>query len=526
MIEYIPESEIPSSAGNRLYLDYLAGADSARSFFTHGPLDFPAALEDRRHFPFPRAEIARLVTDYNASLGAGPDVLDAARALADEGTFCVIGGQQVGFLGGPAFATYKAAAIVRLARDLERDLGVRVVPVFWLASEDHDQQEINHVFVRQSDGEIGRVSFPADASGRPVADLPVTEAIRQAHRRYLDALEPGPHRPLVESILAPAAGDDYCAWHGRQWTRVFAGHGLVLVRPEVLRPVAGGFLRRVLESDAVVGSALAKVARALERAGYPPQITTPDAGRLYTFDERGRRVRVADPIAHLDAAAEHPERYSTDAAIRPVFADATLPVLADVLGPGEIAYQAMLRPLHRLLEVPQPVLFPRPHYTIMGCGEKDVWNRYGANPRDVLTGVFDLGETMARLVAGEDTEEFAAARAGLAAALEPLPRSVSVVDPGLERTWAGTLKKAEFALAKLEQRTHRARLSRSGLRRQELHALRNHILPRGRLQERTLPLPHFLDRYGPDFVVRLLEVGDIYRFEHALLTLEDSDARR
>jgi len=162
----------------------------------------------------------------------------------------------------------------------------------------------------------------------------------------------------------------------------------------------------------------------------------------------------------------------------------------------------------------------------MGCGEKDVWNRYGANPRDVLTGVFDLGETMARLVAGEDTEEFAAARAGLAAALEPLRRSVSVVDPGLERTWAGTLKKAEFALAKLEQRTHRARLSRSGLRRQELHALRNHILPRGRLQERTLPLPHFLDRYGPDFVVRLLEVGDIYRFEHALLTLEDSDARR
>ena len=383
---------------------------------------------------------------------------------------------------------------------------MRVVPVFWLASEDHDQQEINHVFVRQPDGEIGRVSFPADASGRPVADLPLTEAVRQAYRRYLDVLEPGPHRPLLESVLAPAAGDDYCAWHGRQWTRVFAGHGLVLVRPEVLRPVAGAFFRRVLGSDAAVRSALASVAGDLERAGYPAQITTPDAGRLYTFDERGRRVRVADPVADHDVAAEAPRALLDRCSIRPVFADATLPV-ADVLGPGEIAYHAMLRPLHRLLAVPQPVLFPRPHYTILSSGEKDAWQRYGANPRDVLTGTFDLGETMEQLVAGEDAEEFAAARTGLTAALEPLLRSVSAVDPGLERTWAGTLKKAEQALTKLEQRTHRARLSRSGLRRQWLHSLRNHIMPRGRLQERTLPLPHFLNHYGLGFVERLLSAA-------------------
>lgn len=526
MIEYIPEREIPSSAGNRLYLDYLAGEDSARSLFTHGPLDFQAALDARREGTYPRSEVSRLLLDYNAGLGAGPDVLEAARALGEAETYCVIGGQQVGFLGGPVFAAYKIAATIRLARDLERTLGVRVVPLFWLASEDHDLDEINHAFYRKSDGEIGRVSFHWDGMGRPVADLPLTEAVLGAYHRYLAGLEPGPHRPLVEDILAPHPADDYCDWHGRLWTRGFAGQGLVLVRPEVLRPVAGPFFRTVLEEDAAVSSALAGVSETLRERGYPPQITTPDAGRLYTFDERDQRVRVDDPAAHVGLAEKHPERYSTDAAIRPIFADWALPVLADVLGAGEVAYQAMLRPLHALFDVPQPVLFPRLHYTVLGTDERAAWDRYGARPRDVLTGDFDLAETMARLIAGEDAEEFAAARAGLAAALEPLRGVVRQVDPSLERTWAGTLKQARFALAKLERRTHRARLSRSGLRRQELHALRNSVLPRGRLQERTLPLPHFLNLYGTEFIERLMTAGDLYRFDHALLTLEETNARR
>ena len=524
-VSTVPERDLPAVADNCLYLDYIAGEGQAASFYAHGPLDFAAVLAERRAYSFPRQEVVPLLAEYNASLGAGAKCLHNVEALRDPTTFCVIGGQQVGFLGGPVYTAYKIMNVIRLAQRLQDELGVRVVPLLWLASEDHDFYEINFLHYVKGDGEIGRVSFSWDKVGHPIARLEVHEGVQRAFAEYFDCLTPGPHRESVRTLFAPRGGESYSTWHTRLWCDLFSQHGLVLVEPWVLRPAAGDFFRFALEHSQEIDARLEDVSRRLLEAGYQPLLTAGQAGHLFALDDQGRRLRVGNPGGCWSQVAECcPERLSTDAALRPLLADAMLPVLGDVLGAGEIAYQAMLKPLHELFGVPQPVLFPRKHYTVVGPHEAKLLRRYCITAEEVLTGRLRPAEAWQRIVTRSEAEPFAAARAAVREALSPLKPQVERVDPSLGRTWVGALTQCLRALDKLEERTERARLSQLGYARRHLRALTNLLLPKGRLQERMLPLPHFLSRHGMGFLDSVFPAGDLYDFSHCILMLEDDYA--
>jgi len=137
---------------NKLYLDYIAGAASTVSLFSHSPEQFAQALAQRRAVDYPRAAISDLLREYNAGIGASSATLADIASLSDRSTFCVISGQQAGFLGGPVYTTYKIVTTIRLAASLEERLGVKVVPMFWLADEDHDFTEIIHAYVAKGYG--------------------------------------------------------------------------------------------------------------------------------------------------------------------------------------------------------------------------------------------------------------------------------------------------------------------------------------------------------------------------------------
>lgn len=496
-------SKLPGFSDNKLYLDYISGSGAATDFFTHPPGAFEAALIARRDYPYPRGQIARALHAYNAHLGAHPRALCNATAIGAPDTFAVIAGQQAGFLGGPAYTAYKIATTVRLAAYLERQFGTRFVPIFWLAGEDHDLDEINHAYFIRDDGEVGHVRFEWAGRGRPVEAMPITAQVRRAFAEYMAHLPDGARRERCARLLAFQSGDDYCTWNARIWSRLFSSYGLVIVEPRVLRPMGGEFLRRALEHDREIHHRLDKVAERLRAAGYEPTLPS-HAGRPYTFDGAGRRVRVQEPTAHVVTAYAHPERYSTDAALRPLFADAMLPVVADVLGPGETAYHAMLKPLYELFAIPQPLIFPRRSYTFISAHDAERLALYRVDVEQVLTGRVDTDEAFAALMPPHERAQFDRARRGIADALAPLRPYLEDLDPGLGKTWAQTLAGAMRSLDKLQKRAMRAKMSRAGLSRRELRALQNLILPRGRLQERVLPLAHFLCRHGRHFMDAIL----------------------
>jgi len=521
----IDPRELPAATENRLYLDYISGTGAAADFFTHSPLDFSAALESQRKHTYPRREISHLLAGYNAGLGAHSRALANVDALGDPSTFCVIAGQQAGFLGGPAYTVYKIITTIRLAAHLQEKLAGRFVPLFWLASEDHDFNEINHAYFFKRDGEVGKVKFRWNQAGRPVADLPITEDVKRAYAEYFESMPPDPYLLQAKERFAPRPGEDFCTWQARIWSQLFSDRGLVIVEPRTLRPPASDFFRFALEHSDEIERHLDAVARRLKAAGYTSSLTSDRAGQLYTFDPTGRRVRVEDPRKHLAAATVHPERYSTGAALRPLFADAMLPVVVSVLGPGEAAYHAMLKPLYDLFDLPQPLLFPRESYTIVAESEAERIAQYQISVTAILTEQLDTDAVFRRLMpAPEWAEAFAAARRELEAALSPLRPYVEEIDLSLGRTWAQTLANATRGLDKLERRAVKARMSQLGFSRGELRALRNALLPRDRLQERVFPLPHFINRHGMGFMDAIFSAGELGDFSHHILVLEDGHA--
>jgi bacillithiol biosynthesis cysteine-adding enzyme BshC len=524
MFASIDPHELPSAADNGLYLDYVSGGDAASAFYAHPPQAFSQALANRSACTYPRQSIARRLAEYNEGIGAHSRALAHIKALGQPDTWCVITGQQAGLLGGPAYTAYKIITTIRLAEHLAGVFGKTVVPIFWLASEDHDFQEINHAYLVKRDGEIGRVRFRWRDEGRPIADLPVTQEIKRAYRAYWEQTVPTFHTSQIKELFSYREEESYCQWQARVWTSLFSSRGLVIVEPEILRAAVPGFFTFALENAQEIRHRLKQVAERLTAAGYDPALTSDQAGALYTFDDSGARVRIQDAEAHVAEAASHPERYSTDAALRPLFADVTLPVVVSVLGPGEIAYQGMLKPLYDLFELPQPLLYPRQSYTIVAESETERLAEYKTHPRDVLTGSLDSETVLRSLVPEQERELFASARSEIERSLSPLRDYVEGVDASLSRTWEQTVYYAKRSLAKLQERAIQARTEQLGYSKGELRRLQNALLPRGRLQERVLPLSHFMNRHGPDFIDAIFESGELNENAHHVLEIEDKDA--
>ncbi len=499
------------------FLDYVAGRESALGLVEHSPSAFAAAAEARRAVSPSRDDIVDALAAYNERLGASPERLDRIERLREPETLCVVGGHQAGFLGGPLLALYKALSIVRTAAHVEERLGVPVVPLFWLATEDHDFTEINRARFLDEDGSIRTVAFEWSERGRPIEALPITAEIFGAFGEALPAKASVPEG--VRSLFAPSEEDDYGTWHARIWSRLFADDGLVLVEPRTVRPFSGRFFHDALRRSDDVGGALRNGRETLADAGYAAPLDPDRVGRPFIFAPSGERTRVDDPTAHAAAALETPGRYSSDAALRPLLADALFPTVASVLGPTELAYHAMLRPLYDLFELPQPVLVPRAGYTLLSEDEARILDRLDVPIEAALAGEVDSKDILREAASMTLRRAFDASRRDVASALDPLRPLLAELDPGLESRWRQTSDHAEGAIDRLEERAVRADLARDGLSAAALHALLVSLRPTGRPQERVLSLAHAASRFGVEWIDRLPGSDGPSRFAHFAVTI-------
>jgi bacillithiol biosynthesis cysteine-adding enzyme BshC len=501
----------------KFFLDYVALRANALSFFEHEPSAFASVAATRTKRDDPRADVCDALQAYNAKLNAPPEVRASIDALRDGSTLCVVAGQQAGFLGGQAYTAYKILSAIRLADWLEDHVGTRVVPVFWLATEDHDFGEINRVRLLQPDGRLQTVSFEWDERGRPIEALPITPEIARATDEALSTL-PDAFGP-VRDLFRPASEDDYGTWHARIWSRLFGPNGLIVVEPRVLRHLAGGFFHTTLTNANEVNRRLERIANRLREEGYDPPLDPRRAGRLFHLDAAGRRIRVMKPEEHLATAVHSPDGYSPDAALRPLFTDALLPTLANVVGPAELAYHAMLLPLYQLFGIPQPSLVARHGYTILSAAEGELFERLELTVEDALAPGFDVKRAMDQSVSPELRTAFDDVREAARAALDPLLPVLTNLDRGLEARWRQTADHVDREIDRLKERAVRVDLARRSIPVQAARALEATLRPTGRPQERALSLIHFVRAFAVEWISRLPGRENPERFAHYVVVV-------
>jgi bacillithiol synthase len=441
---------------------------------------------------------------------------------------CVTTGQQPGLLTGPLYGVHKALSAVALARDASARLGRDVVPVFWVAGDDHDFAEGNHTYVLTGANDAERIALRERQPEAPLTPL-YREPVGSEIAGVLDALRAAlPETEFRAGVLEwlerhyrPEA--DLAEAYAQAMAELLGPHGLVVFRSThaAAKRAMAPWLLRLLDGAGPIGTALATTARALEREGRPAPVAVDEAATLVMVEDtlgRDRLLRDGDAFVTRRGgsrftrgdleriARDEPQRLSPNVLARPVLEAALLPTIAYVAGPGELAYLPQARPVYDWLDVVPQAAVPRWSGLVVEGRVRKILEKYHIAP-EALTG--SAGQLEASLVAEEVPpavrEALAALRAAVTAQYPRLAEAAAAVDPTLRKPIESARNATLAGLGNVEKRIVAHLKTQNDILLQQLAKARTNLFPLGSPQERVFTVASYLVRYGTEFLNAVLE---------------------
>ncbi|HUF12235.1 MAG TPA: bacillithiol biosynthesis cysteine-adding enzyme BshC [Longimicrobiales bacterium] len=522
-------------AGAGFAAAYEAGVPALAPFYAGWPWD-PAAYERKAveiSARFDAAARARLRTLLRAVSGEARGRLEGV--ARGEG-FVVTTGQQAGLLGGPLFTLYKALSAVALADALQERLGVPVLPVFWVASEDHDWAEVKDVHLLDTANRLQRVELAdpvggagdADGPGPSMARRKLDDGIHDVFRRLEEILPPTDFRDALLAGFrdAYAPGESVSDAFERLLATLLAATPLALIQASdaELKRASVPVLRAELENGAAHEAAVRRTTAAFSAAGYEPRVAIADGAENVFYESdggrerlvrdgdgwvtRGRGARLSRKQA-LEELEAHPVRFSPNVVLRPVVESAVLPTLAYVGGPAEVRYFAQTGCLFEAHGVGMPLVMPRASLTVVEGKTRKVLEKFALD-------VEDLGvppqELAARVLADEMPPEVDAAlkrvRGAIAEGYAALGEAVKQIDPTLKGPIGSARSATLSELGDLEKRVMRGLKSQNEIALDQIEKARVNLFPTGKPQERVLNPLQYLVRYGDEFMEQVRAAVD------------------
>ena len=534
----VPFRQIPHST--RLFLDYLSYTPAVQKFYPRSPI-FSQWLKDEaarvQYDAQRRAKVSEILARQNRAWGASERTLANIERLR-QGALAAVTGQQVGLFGGPLFSIFKALSAVKLAAEAT-NAGVDCVPVFWLATEDHDLAEVNHVSLATTHGAAERVSVETHG----VDDAPVG---RIKFGREID--------PVVQHAASLLGDSDVATWlreayrpgetlgsgFARLFARLFADWGVILLDPddkgfhEVAKPLFHAAIERAPELD----EALLARGKAIEAAGYHQQVKVTAATTLLFEVKNGVRTALrrkgngtgAEFLSGheklsawqlLERVDEAPENFNPNVLFRPVVQDYLLPTLVYTGGAAEVAYFAQVGVVYeKLLGRVTPVL-PRFSATLVEAKCERILSRY----KLTLPELFHGPEKVRELIAGQSLPSdlqarFEDAYASVERSMTALRDSIGKLDATLVGAADHARMKMWYHVSRLHGQAGRAEIRRNEVISRHADALSNALFPNKILQEREIAGVSFVARYGPGLLAALYEKIHTDCHDHQLITVQ------
>ncbi len=543
-VKSIPFGTVLSSS--HLFNAYLDSFANVSPFYVFNPKDDQIwrrmmKLVDGRDSDLPRAALSSTLVDQNQRFGADEKTIAAATDIGTANTYTVMTGQQVGLFTGPLYTIYKALTAVKLAHRLEKSLQRRVVPIFWMASDDHDFDEINHVFSCPSGNEIVKLTLSPDSpiERRSAAHIPFGSGITELIDRFADTLNESEFKHETVSIIRECCTPENTLSHGfaRLLTRLFRGTGLVLVDPTdpQLKPLMKPVFTRELRYPLRTTRSVLEAGEKLKSAGFQPQVDRdPESLNLFLCKDnrraalmyQGGEIRTVNTGVRytVDAAlalvGERPESFSHNVITRPIVQDSLFPALAYVGGPSEIAYFAQLKDVYSQFGLPFPIVYPRSSMTIVDRRIQKVMDNYELSVEDFFGNVHHvISQRMQDEIPDDLISTLQEARASADSYYGRLTEKVSHIDVNLRKVAESAQRKAEFELSKLEDKTLQAVKRTHKTMRQQIEKAEYQLYPRNQPQERVLNIWPFISVHGFDFMNKLLESVDDADFSHRIVSL-------
>ena len=529
--ECYPIATLPHTT--KLYRDFLAMSESAaavsdqvtasplRAWYGADPLG--SAWMKPPAASLHAAALADTLEVQSRAFGASPATL-ANIAKLRAGARAVVTGQQVVLLGGPLLTLLKAATAIARARQASAETGIAHVPIFWLATEDHDREEVDQVsLLSKSSVETLRLAAKQTPYAAPTGNVVLDDSIDALLDRASDLLHDAPICDLLRECYAhqpDKAAPTFASAFARLMTRIFAEHGLIVMDAagRDFHALGASTLRFAIEHAEELEAALLARTAELEAAGYHAQVLVkPGASLLFlisdveenpSFKNRQALHRLPDGswqagagssatsyttaelLAILDAA---PERLSPNALLRPVFQDTILPATAYVGGPAEVAYFAQSAVLYqRILGRTTPIL-PRLSATLIGPAIGAMMAQHEVSLPNAMLPAEELAQRLAaRALPIEAKRRLADAGNALDAALAAAQDYLAALDPSLARAAEVSASKMRYQMDRLRRLAATAEMQRDASLCKHGEAISLHLFPNALLQERVLAGVWFL----------------------------------
>jgi bacillithiol biosynthesis cysteine-adding enzyme BshC len=517
---------------NRLANDYLLGKAEAMQFFQYPPYQMDSYLQRLRWLrdrAYPhRDRLADGLSAYNLRIGNDEAALAQIERLRKPDACVVIGGQQAGVLTGPLYTIHKAVHLIQTARKLEAELNTAVVPVFWVAGEDHDMDEINHLYLAaEGETRLKKIKLDLKKKGRISAsqmplDLADCERLIEAFfREHTETAYTSTLRELLAQTAEQA--DTVADWFACIMARLFGKHGLVFVESSspYVRELEQPVFRQLIEQNEQISALLGAMAKQIAEAGYPLQLQIDDRqanlflyegpdrllleraeGRFWTKDRRSS-YSGEELLALLET---NPERFSANVVSRPLMQEHLFPTLAFIAGPGEIAYWAFYKQNFALFGYQLPVILPRLSVTFVEAAIERTLGQLGLELENVLGNFYQWKrEWLEQVEENRFRDRFAETREKILQAYQPLVEEVISAERGLKQLAEKNVQRLIGQIDFLQQQVQRSQRKKHEVSLKRLERVEMALRPEGVWQERIFTFFTFANKYGLDLIDRLVE---------------------
>lgn len=537
----LPFSQIPHTT--RLFADFLAYSSNVQPFYPRSPYFAEWMKEEAAKVSYDdgrRTQVAAVLERQNQSWGASAKTLSNLERLR-KGAAAVVTGQQVGLFGGPTFALYKALTAVKLA-DEASAAGVEAVPVFWLATYDHDLAEVNHVSLPTADGTLQVLATSSrDVPGAPVSAVRFNREISPVVEQAVQLLGESEAAESLKECYRP--GETLGSAFARLYARIFADWGVIVLDasdPELAR-VSVPIYCAAVEKAAELSSAVLKQGSALEAAGYHQQVKVTESSVLLFTTRNGARVPIhrreheggeefvidgeaaAEKVSSTDLIAQieaHPEHFSPNVLLRPVVQDYLLPTLAYTGGAAEAAYFGQAAAVYKSLSGRVTPLVPRFSATVVEPKVQRLLEKHALAVTDVFAGPEELRREIAsRSLPADLQAAFDAARQAFDTNFGAVKDKLEKLDRTLVDAAETSRSKMQHQLEKLYAQAARAEALKGELVTRHAAHLSASLYPDKGLQERAIGGIYFLARYGQEFLRELYGTIHTDCHDHQILEL-------
>ena len=536
-IKDFPFEKLPFSD---LFKTYVSDFEKLTDFYEFNPFsgaDIKSRISSIK-FNGDRTASIGLLKEINKSYNVHEAALKNLDRLKKEGSLAIVTGQQLGVYGGPLYTILKTISTIHLAEQIEAKTGTPVVPVFWLADEDHDYEEIRSVTVINGD-DPQTFSLPAKSSGLPpVAQLEYSSAIAELKNQLKNAQFDTDFTDDLWEILDRnfKEGNRFDYAFGGFIADLFSKHGLVLAgsnHPEIKELTRECMKSAITDADEIRQS-LQEQTNAISEQ-FSQQVTLYDSNLFY-LDESAGRVKISrngdgwktesgqqwSTSGLVDAIDANPELFSPNVFLRPVMQDQLLPTLGYVAGPGEVAYYGQMKSFYHRFDMQMPVIFPRLSATFIEPAIDRIMDEVPFELQEFGQRIEDLESQFVERTEQTDIESvFKDWQQKTESVSEDPIKTIGEIDPTLEAAAEKAHQIFSNELDKLKGKVYRSVKDQEETQLKRIRRIQNHLFPNRVLQERSVSGIYFMNKYGNDIwdrVIDSLDANDNFE-QHKLIYL-------